>query len=87
MTYIASERRPIKIPYFIKNVLETSFCCAVINQLTLYRQLSEFSQLYNNSHNYKYPIEKFHINTQTNQKKGIYYYISYLDLVARCKHI
>ena len=27
----------------------------------------KFSQINNNSHNFKYPIEKLHINTQTNQ--------------------
>ena len=39
--------------------------------ITLIGQLTEFSQFYNNSHNSKYPIEKLHLNTQTNQEKGI----------------
>ena len=34
-------------------------------------KLTAFSQLYNNSHSFKYPIEKLHINTQTNKEKGI----------------
>ena len=32
-------------------------------------QLTEFNQLYNKSHTFKYPIEKLNINTPTNQEK------------------
>ena len=31
--------------------------------------MTKSSQLYKNSHNSKYSIEKLHINTQTNQEK------------------
>ena len=39
--------------------------------LTFIGQLTEFSQLYNNSHNFKYSAEKLHVNAQTNEEKDI----------------
>ena len=46
-------------------------CLKMVTAYPFIGQLSEFSQLYINNHNFKYPIEKLHINTQTNQEKGI----------------
>ena len=65
--------------YFVLSLYTLSFLALLstyINNmdtqcLTLYRLLTEFSQLYNNSYNFKYPIEKLNISTQTNQEKGI----------------